>query len=250
MKGSKMSIVAIIPARSGSKGIPHKNIIQFGGYPLIAYSIIAAKLSKRISRVIVSTDSVTYAQIAKKYGAEVPFLRPKKFAKDSSTDKEFVVHALEWFKKNEGHIPDYLVHLRPTAPLRKPEYIDRAIKIMTKNKQATSLRSAHEAPNPPQKYFSIKEKFFSGIFPEDVHLEYHCLPRQLFPLAYEPNSYVDILKSSVVLQSKGLHGTKILPFITSDTGDVDSISEMQYLTFLLHAEQWEIYEYLKDHFRS
>lgn len=249
MKVSKKSIIAIIPARSGSKGIPDKNIIQFGGYPLISYSIIAAKLSKCINRVIVSTDSAKYAQIAKKYGAEVPFLRPKKFAKDSSPDKEFVIHALWWLKKHEGYIPDYLVHLRPTAPLRRPKDIDKAINIFIQNKKATSLRSAHEAPNPPQKFFGIQEGFFSGFFPEDIHLEYHSLPRQIFPHAYEPNSYADILKSSVVLQSQGLHGKNILPFITPDTGDIDSISEMQYLTFLLHAERWEIHEYLKSHFR-
>ena len=94
------NIIAIIPARSGSKSIKDKNIKLLSGHPLIAYSIIAAKLSKKIERVIVSTDSEEYGDIAKKYGAEVPFIRPDKYSKDNSTDRYFFIHAIYWFKQN------------------------------------------------------------------------------------------------------------------------------------------------------
>ena len=104
----KLYNIALIPARSGSKSILDKNILKLHGHPLLSYSIAAAKLSKNISRVIVSTDSKYYANIASKYGAEVPFLRPKSFAKDTSTDKEFLVHALKFFSDNEQKVPDII----------------------------------------------------------------------------------------------------------------------------------------------
>ena len=95
----RKSFIAIIPARGGSKGLPKKNIKKLYGYPLISYSIIASKLSKLINRTIVSTDSKEIAKIAQDYGAEVPYLRPKNISKDSSTDYEFIYHAINWFKK-------------------------------------------------------------------------------------------------------------------------------------------------------
>ena len=121
------NIFSIIPARSGSKGIPGKNIKLLNGIPLIAFSIQASLKSENISRTIVSTDSEEIANIARKFGAEVPFLRPSAISGDNSTDFEFFIHAIEWFKTNEGKIPDYFVHLRPTTPLREPNVIDKAI---------------------------------------------------------------------------------------------------------------------------
>lgn len=149
-------ITAIIPARGGSKGIPQKNIMDIGGFPLIAYSIAAAKLSKKIDRVIVSTDSKEIAEIAKRFGAEVPFMRPKEIATDTSPDIDFIKHALSWFKAKEGRTPKYIVHLRPTTPLRHPADIDRSITKLAAHSRATSLHSAHELRESPYKLFKIK----------------------------------------------------------------------------------------------
>ena len=149
-------IIAAIPARGGSKGVPKKNIKLLKDYPLIAYSIIAAKQSKKIDRVIVSTDSEEIAGIAKKYGAEVPFLRPAGFAGDKSPDMEWVLHLLKWLKENEGVEPELIVHLRPTTPLRDPDLIDRAIDKIKNNKEATSLRSGQEMDECPYKSFIVK----------------------------------------------------------------------------------------------
>ncbi len=113
-----MKILAIIPARGGSKGLKNKNILPLLGHPLIAYSIKASLDSKRINRVIVSTDSKEIAVVAKQYGAEVPFMRPAEIAQDMSTDMEMFLHALGWLKKNEDYVPDIIVHLRPTSPVR------------------------------------------------------------------------------------------------------------------------------------
>ena len=121
------NIIAIIPARSGSKSITDKNIKLLSGHPLIAYSIAAAKLSKKIERVIVSTDSKEYADIAKQYGAETPFIRPDEYSTDVSKDKDFLVHAMNWFKESESCSPEYWVHLRPTTPLRTVKVVDNAI---------------------------------------------------------------------------------------------------------------------------
>src|SRR3989338_8594063 len=107
MKSNSL-IYSIIPARAGSKGVPGKNVKLLGGYPLIAYSIIASRFFSKIDRTIVSTDSIETAKIALRYGAEVPFLRPKEFAKDTSGDLDYVLHAINWFRDNETQVPEYL----------------------------------------------------------------------------------------------------------------------------------------------
>ena len=148
-----MEKIAIIPARSGSKGVSGKNIYPVGGHPLIAYTIAVAVLSSRIERVIVSTDSEEIAEIARDYGAEVPFLRPLEFAQDHSSDRGYLLHAMQWLQDSEGHVPEYWVHLRPTTPLRKVEIVDQAILEIMKHPEATSLRSGHPVPQSPFKWF-------------------------------------------------------------------------------------------------
>lgn len=239
------NIIAIIPARGGSKGVPQKNIIDLGGFPLIAFSIVAAKISKIISRVIVSTDSPKIAEIAKKYGAEVPFLRPKKFAKDFSPDIEFVLHAIKWLKNKENYRPDYIVHLRPTTPLREPELIDEAVDRITKNQEATSLRSAHELSESPHKFFKIKNGFFVGLFPEDNQPDHQNMVRQTFPPTYHPNGYVDVIKTDTAEKMSLIHGPKILPFITPLVTELDTISDLDYIKFDLSRRNYKIYKFLK-----
>ena len=152
-----MNIIAVIPARSGSKGVPDKNIKLLAGKPLIAYSIAAAKKSKLINRIIVSTDSKKYADIAKKYGAEVPFIRPKRISTDKSSDISFFKHAINYFNLREGSIPKLFVHLRPTTPLRDPKVIDKAIKTFMKS-DYTALRSCHKMSESSYKTFEIKNR--------------------------------------------------------------------------------------------
>ena len=243
-------IITIIPARGGSKSIPKKNIVDLGGYPLIAYSIAAAKLSNIISRIIVSTDNEEIAEIAKKYGAEVPFLRPDKFATDTSTDFEFFKHAIDWFKKNEGYVSDYWVHLRPTTPLRDPELVDKAIEQFIQNKEATCLRSGYELRESPYKCFAIENGFFVGLFPNDPRPDYTNLPRQSFPSVYQPDGYVDIIKSQTVIEKGILHGSKIMAFISPDVGELDRPQDLEFIKFNLNKGRYKIYEYLKNNFKS
>ncbi len=250
-KIKKGSTYAIIGARGGSKTIPKKNIKDVGGFPLIAYSIAAAKLAKDVERVIVSTDSEEIAEVAKKYGAEVPFRRPREFATDTSIDREFIVHALEWLEKHEGSVPQYLLFLRPTSPLRDPKKLSEAIAHIKKFPESTSLRSAHKIELTPQKMYGLEGDYFVGLFPRDKRPEYHGLPRQTFPPTYKPDGYVDVLKSEFILNNPGqTHGDSILAFHTPDTGDIDNMNDLEYVEEILNKNQWEIYEYLKNSFHN
>lgn len=242
-------IIAIIPARGGSKSIPKKNIVNLGGFPLIAYSIAAAKLSKKINRVIVDTDNEEIVDISKKFGAEIPYLRPKELAADASTDMDFMSHAIKWFKQNEKETPDYIVHLRPTTPLRYPRHIDEAIEKIVTNSEATCLRSGHEIRESPYKFFGIKDNFFVGLFPEDKRSEYWNLPRQSFPPVYQPDGYVDIVIPKHIIKTGKLHGLKILAYISPDTGEIDKTEDLMFAEFNLQKNNWEIYHYLKSNFK-
>lgn len=232
-----MSLIAIIPARSGSKGVPGKNIKLLGGIPLFAYSIISAKMMPSVSRVIVSTDSNEYAEIAKLYGAEVPFLRPIDISGDKSTDYDLFIHALNWFKENESITPEFLLHLRPTTPLRHPEIMEKAVKLFFENvEKATSLRSGHNAPESPYKWFLKDENnYFKGLR-DDLTPEKVNLPRQSFPSVYIPDGYIDILKSSVILNTGTLHGDKMLIFESPFCVEVDTKDDFEYLEFQIEKE--------------
>lgn len=246
MTSSNKKILALIPARGGSKSIPKKNIVNLDGFPLIAYSIAAAKLSKKIDRIIVSTDSEEIAEVAKKYGAEVPFLRPAEYATDTSPGIEFFQHALKWLAKNEKYEPDYTVQFLPTTPLRDPMLVDQAIERILNNEEATSLRSAHEMSESAYKDFKTEGDFFVGLFPSG--LNDHSLPRQLFPATYHPNGYVDVVISKFLAASGQLYGNKILSFITPNTGELDNPEDLDFIEYLLHKKSFQIYDYLKSNF--
>ena len=225
-------LYAIIPARSGSKGVPNKNIKLLGGIPLFAFSIIAAKMITKVDRVIVSTDSREYAEIAIKFGADVPFLRPEEISSDKSSDFDLFFHALNWLKENERIVPDYLLHLRPTTPLRDPKIMEKAINIFMKNKEiATSLRSGHLAPESPFKWF-LKDanNYFKGIR-DDLTPEKVNLPRQDFPTVYIPDGYIDIIKTKVVLDTGTIHGDKMLVFESPFCVEVDTLDDFNYLQY-------------------
>ena len=125
MKNKNLKILAIIPGRGGSKGISSKNIRSVGNIPLIAHTILSAKNSKNVNRIIVSTDSKKIATISKKFGAEIPFLRPKKFASDRSSTLDVVQHALGFLQKEENYTPDIITIMLPTSPFRPFNLIDK-----------------------------------------------------------------------------------------------------------------------------
>ena len=149
-------ILCLIPARSGSKGIPHKNIKDFKGKPLLAWCIVQAQNSKYQMKIIVSTDSEKYRKIAIQYGAEAPFLRPSEISQDLSTDFECIKHTLDWLKTNEKYSPDIILHLRPTQPCRKVEDIDACLDIFINQREKyDSLRTVVPFEKSPYKMYSI-----------------------------------------------------------------------------------------------
>lgn len=216
----KNKVICLIPARSGSKGIPNKNILPIKGHPLIAYSIMASKLSKYIDRTIVSTDSPKIADIALYYGAEVPFLRPTELAKDTSTDLEWVEHALDLLESDVYDIPSYIVHLRPTTPIRDVQIVNEAIAMCICDKECTSLRSVHQLAESPFKMFAKEGDYLKPYIPAGYEGEYYNQPRQKFPTAYVPNGYVDVLKVSTI-NLGSLHGDKIRAFETRPSIEID-----------------------------
>ena len=246
-----MTIYCLIPARANSKAVTSKNIKMLGGFPLLAYSIAVSKMSKKIDRTIVSTNSLDTMELAKKYGAEVPFLRPEKFCRDNSNDLDAIGHALRWLQKSEGEMPDLVVYLRPSTPLRDPKIIDEAIDKIIKNKKATSLRSAHVLAEPPHKMFQIsKSGYFTGFFPDYPKPEYHGIPRQLFPQAYHPNGYIDIVRGDFIKKNKFklCFGEKILPFITPTVTEIDLPEDFEYLEYQIKKTNNPAYSYLKNNF--
>ena len=222
---------AIIPARSGSKGLPNKNVKLLAGRPLLAYSIAAAILAENIQRTIVSTDSEHYANISRKFGAEVPFLRPAEISGDASSDYEFVRHALNWMKENEGYQPKYLVNLRPTTPLREPRYIDEAIKRMILDDSATALRSVHEMSESTYKTFEIKEDYLNCVCTGSRDVEAAGRPRQEYKKTYEGNGYVDIMKSSYVLENYKVYGDRVIAYVTPRVFEADTFEDFDYLEY-------------------
>lgn len=241
---NSQEIIAIIPARSGSKGIKNKNIKDVKGFPLIAYSIAAGKQADTVSRVIVSTDSKDYADIAVKYGAEVPFLRPSDISKSDSKDIEYLQHALSEIFRSEGEVPGYVVLLRPTTPMRDPLIIDKAVQLIKENRNATAVVSVHLLEECPYKWMTISDKGylespFTELEPDDVNL-----PRQSFKKVYEPDGYVDVLKSRVILEDGLVYGKMAVPlFVEGEAIDIDSFSDLKRVKDS-HIESGALYKYL------
>jgi CMP-N,N'-diacetyllegionaminic acid synthase len=244
-------VIAIIPARAGSKSILDKNISCLSRHPLIAYSIVAAQLSTEIDRVIVSTDSEQYAKIAIKYGAEVPFLRPREFATDSSTDHGFLVHAMKWCNENESQTAEYWVHLRPTTPLRDPVLINKAIKTIQQRKDATSLRSGHKAFESPFKWFRKDSSgFFRGLLAEDKNSESYNLPKEAFEDVYIPDGYVDVVRKSHVMSNDTIHGERMIGFESPVCTEVDSVEEFEYIQYQISKKGSPLIKYLDEYLLS
>ena len=215
-KEYRREILALIPARGGSKGIPRKNIKVVAGKPLIAYSIEQALASRFITRTIVSTDDPEIAQVAREFGAKVPFMRPGEFAQDLSPDIDVFRHALKWLRDREGYVCDLVVHLRPTGPVRRVELIDQAIELILNNPEADSLRSVSTPIQTPYKMWKIAEGCLKPILSIDGITETYCLPRQSLPDVYWQNGYVDIVRPFVVLELGMMCGHRVIPFVVEE----------------------------------
>ena len=212
----RREILALIPARGGSKGVPRKNVRVVAGKPLIAYSIEHALSSRHITRTIVSTDDAEIAEVAREHGADVPFMRPEPFAADGSLDIDVFRHALEWLRDREGYRCDLVVHLRPTAPVRRVTLVDEAIETMMRHPQAHSLRSVSRAEQTPYKMWRVVDGHLEPLLQIAGVSEPHSRPRQELPDVYWQNGYIDIVRPHVVLDLGMMAGHHIVPFIIDE----------------------------------
>jgi CMP-N-acetylneuraminic acid synthetase len=232
-----VEVLAVVPARGGSKSIPGKNVRLLGEAPLIAYSIAAGLRARHVTRVIVSTDSPQIAAVAQEWGAEVPFLRPAGLALDTSLDVELFDHALTWLDKHEGYRPDVVVQLRPTTPLRPLDCVDAAIEIMLANPDADSVRSVVPSGQNPYKMWRLSDTgaAMTPLLSVEGLDEPYNMPRQQLPPTYWQAGHVDVFRPEVVLAQGSMSGRRIYPLVIDArySVDIDEPSDWERVEWLL-----------------
>ena len=205
-----MNILGIVGARSGSKSIPNKNIRPLLGKPLMAWIIEAAKKSKHVTRLILSTDSEGYATVGRQYGAETPFIRPAELANDSASDIDFLTHAVQWLQDNEQWKADIILRLPPTTPLCVPESIDACVELLLNDPEATSSRTITSAPKHPYKLWKTEGNTLIPFIPKEMtgFDEPSNMPRQSFPPAF---AHVDVIavRHDTLMRDRLLTGKKV-----------------------------------------
>ncbi len=220
-----MNVLAVIPARSGSKSVPHKNIRPINGKPMLAYSIEHARKSKYINRIILSTDSEEYAAIGVEYGAEVPFIRPEEYASDSALDIDVFYHCLQFLWEKEGYIADIVVQLRPTYPIREIADIDAMIEILMRNDRTDSVRSIAPAKEIPYKMWHKQSDGTITPIMQDIK-ECYNMPRQQLPKVYYQNACIDVVRGKVILEQHSMSGNMIYGYEMTKNYDIDTEEEL------------------------
>lgn len=217
------AVLAIVPARAGSKGLPGKNIAPLGGAPLVAWPIASALAAASVDRVIVTTDGEAIASAAAEYGAEVPFLRPASLAADDTTDEPVVHHTLRWLLEEEGRVPEIVVQLRPTTPFRPSGLIDDAVALLRSSAAIDCVRGVTPTPHTPYKMWSIDDgsgQLLPLLLAEGVAEPYNA-PRQILPPVYLQTGHVDVFRSSMVLTRRTLTGERVAPVMVDRAYCVD-----------------------------
>lgn len=234
---SELNVIAIVPARGGSKGIENKNIVKLNNHPLISYSICAGMDAKWVDRVICSTDSTEIANIAEHYGAEVPFMRPSEYATDESRD----IAVFQHLNENLQTDPDLYVHLRPTSPLRYEGQIDSALEtFMNQYDYFDSARSVTSPSQNPFKMWQISqdEELVPLMTHPEIH-EPHNAPRQILPHVWWQTGNLDIIKKVTIKNFESMTGERIMPLRTPPEYaiDIDTIDDLRYCE--IHMENLE-----------
>jgi len=231
-----MEVLAIIPARSGSKSVKNKNIRPICGKPMLAYSIEHARHSRCITRTIVSTDSADYAAIARKYGAETPFLRPAEYASDDALDYDVFRHALVFLKQDEGYVPDIVVQLRPTYPIRDSVDIDSMVEMLLKDSSADSVRCVAPAKEIPYKMWFMNGQGQLSPVLSSIKEAYN-MPRQKLPEVFYQNACIDVIRTSTILEKHSMSGEKILGYRMGHNFDIDTEEDFRRAADYLAARE-------------
>jgi len=235
MVKAKPRVIAIIPARGGSKSIPRKNLKPLAGCPLLAYSIAAGLQAQSVDRVIVSTDNPEIAAVASQWGAEVPFLRPAQLAQDDTPDFPVILHALRWLQEREHDQPDVIVQLRPTSPLRPPRCVDEGVALLLQHPQADSVRAVKPAGENPYKMWRIEQGWLLPLLQTALPEAYN-MPRQQLPQTYWQTGHLDVIRVASMLQKQSLTGDRVLPLLV----------DARYAIDIDNSEQWALVEWLLE----
>lgn len=227
MNNKDLKILALIPARSGSKRIKDKNIRPLDGKPLIAHTIESALKSRYINKVIVSTDSEKIADISKEHGAECPFLRPADIAGDHSVEISYYIHALNWLAENEHYIPDIIVNLYVTSPFRKTETIDQAIEKFLAHSDADSLRSVKKCSEHPYKMWYFLGDYLEPLIPTQ-NTNVHTFSSQMFPEYYIQNASIYITRPETIKKYNSVIGNTVIGFQMSEEESFDINTELDF----------------------
>jgi CMP-N-acetylneuraminic acid synthetase len=216
------SVLALVPARGGSKGIPRKNLQLLAGRPLVAHAVAAGRAAQLVTRVVCSTDDPDIAAAAREAGAEVPFLRPSVLAQDTTEDWPVFVHALNWLEREAGWVPDLVVNLRPTSPLRTPRHVDDAIRLLLQT-GADSVKAVCLARQHPHKMWlrlpnAEIEPFLASPFRLSRGPD---VPRAELQDVYWQNGVVDVTRYAVIREQRAMIGRRVAGLVTTPEDSVD-----------------------------
>ena len=232
--------LGIIPARGGSKSIPRKNLHPLLGKPLIAWSILSALRATSLDRMIVSTDDAEIAEVAKRYGAEVPFLRPAEIAADETPDLPVFQHALRALREAEGYAPDAIVHLRPTQPLRTPEQIDQAVELWTTS-GADCVKSVRLVSEHPFKMYRLEgDRLAPYLDTDERRRRGPDVPRQSLEPVYLSAGVVDVIRRATV-EAGSTEGQIVVPYFVNPSRyvNLDSPRDFEIAEALMRSLGWE-----------
>lgn len=226
-KIKKNTIYALVPIKEKSQRIKNKNFIKISNKYLFEHTLVTLKKCNFINKIYLSTDSQKAASIAKKkYKIDVPFMRPKNISKNLSNDKSYVFHFLSFFKK-KSILPEYIMQMRVTSPIREIKILKNAIDLIKKNPQSSSLRSTELFSHPLEKVFSSNGIYYQDYKGQKIKNEIFNQPSQFFKDIYKPNGYVDILKTKHLLKNKNIYGNQILKFVTPKIIEIDDLDDLK-----------------------
>jgi N-acylneuraminate cytidylyltransferase len=223
-------VLAVVPARGGSKGLARKNLRLLGGQPLVAHAVKAGLAAELVERVVCSTDDPEIAEAARQAGAEVPFLRPAELAQDWTEDLPVFAHVLAWLEEHASWAPELVVNLRPTSPLRRASHVDDAIRLLCAT-GAESVKSVCLARQHPHKMWRFSESEQSHFLEPYLKTPFRLergpdVPRAELETVYWQNGVVDVTRREVILAQQRMIGQRVAGLVTDPADSVDIDSEL------------------------
>jgi CMP-N-acetylneuraminic acid synthetase len=238
----KPAVLALVPARGGSKGIPRKNARLLGGKPLVAWAVEVGRSARLVDRVMCTTDDAEIAALARAAGAEIPFLRPGELAQDDTEDWPVFAHALRWLEEHEDWQPDVVVNLRPSSPFRRVEHVDGAIELLLRT-GADSVKSVCLARQHPHKMWRLAAESL-GLMEPFVQTAFRLtrgpdVPRAELEPVYWQNGLVDATRREVILDQGVMIGRRVAGFVTdpADSVDLDTPLDLAMAEYLIQQRQ-------------